>query len=42
MFPLISGRTLAQTLPSHAYDRDYIVQNARNYVKGWNAAGIPT
>jgi len=42
VFPHISGRVLAQTLPSHAYDTDYIVNQARGYIKAMNAEGIPT
>ncbi|ORY25073.1 putative transaldolase [Naematelia encephala] len=40
VFPLLSGRVLAQTSPSHAYDVDYIVNHARSYVKALNAEGI--
>ena len=40
MLPLISGRVLAQTSPSHAYDEEYVVANARRYAKAFNAEGI--
>lgn len=40
VIPLISGRVLAQTSTSHAYDTDYIVGHARLYAKSFEAEGI--
>lgn len=40
VLPLISGRVLAQTSPSHAYDEEYVVENARRYARAFNAEGI--
>ncbi|RSH93055.1 hypothetical protein EHS25_007408 [Saitozyma podzolica] len=42
VIPHISGRVLAQVLPSQSYDTDAMVKQARTYVKCWNAEGIPT
>lgn len=41
VLPLISGRVLAQTSPSHAFDEEYVVENARRQAKAFNAEGIP-
>lgn len=38
--PLISGRVLAQTSCTHAYDVDKIVAHARRYAAAYNAEGI--
>lgn len=39
--PHISGKVLSQTSPSHAYDKDYIVMDARRRYNAYIAAGIP-
>lgn len=38
--PLISGRVLAQTSPSNAYDEEYVYNHAKLYASAFNAAGI--
>ncbi|KAL1406154.1 hypothetical protein Q8F55_007838 [Vanrija albida] len=38
--PLISGRVLAQTSPSHADDEEYVYNHAKLYASAFNAAGI--
>lgn len=40
MSEIISGRVLSQTSPSHAYDVDYILKDARMRVKAYNDEGI--
>ncbi|GFZ48393.1 hypothetical protein JCM24511_06141 [Saitozyma sp. JCM 24511] len=42
VFPHISGRVLAQTLPTHSYDTEYMVKQARAFVKAFKDEGIPT
>ena len=40
MQPYISGRVLAQTLPSNAYNKEEVIADARRYVKAYAAEGI--
>jgi hypothetical protein len=40
MLPHISGRLLAQTSAHHAFDEEYVYQNAKRYARAWNAEGI--
>lgn len=39
--PIISGVMLSQTSAAHAYDKDYILRDARRRHKAYMAAGIP-
>jgi hypothetical protein len=42
VFPHISGRVLSQVLPSQSLDKNAVMTQARNFVKEYNARGIPT